>query len=221
MTKIIQPDLNKIVIKEFVPRTSKDPNFPALCKLFVGSFDQFYHEIEVKLKLKTGQTLVNWLQKTYDGMEKEMLKKKCRCFILCIPERSDESNPSGVYGFMTVKENGNGPVYIAQCAINPNIKRNGYGSRLLQHLREVYPPGTTYVGLCRRANDPAIQFYLKLGAKFIDNKEVAEKYHYDPELYSVLQFQDAMAHPKIEEEKPLLPDSPQQKNKTTKCCRIC
>lgn len=120
-----------------------------------------------------------------------MLNRKCRCFLLCLPDQNDENNPSGVYGFLTLKEEKNEPIYIAQCAINPIIKRKGYGSRLLQHLRDVYPRGTNYVGLCRRANEPAIQFYLKLGAKFMESTEVAKKYNYDPELYIGFRFCDS------------------------------
>lgn len=191
--KIVQPSLDKVTVKEFSPRTSHDPNFPVLRDLFVRSFDHFYREIEAKLKIRTGKTLAEWLRETYDEMQEEMLQRQCRCFMLCAAEAIDKDNPNGVLGFMTVREEGNGSVYIAQCAIAPIIKRKGYGTRLLQHLREIYPSGTYYWGLCRRANEPAVQFYLRQGASCMDKdkvEEAAKKYGYDPELYDGFEFVD-------------------------------
>jgi GNAT superfamily N-acetyltransferase len=91
---------------------------------------------------------------------------------------------------LTLTEEEKGSIYIAQCAIEAENKRRGYGARLLQHLRTIYPPGTFYWGLCRRANRPALNFYLKQGAKFMDDEEVAKKYGYDPALYTGFQFTD-------------------------------
>jgi ribosomal protein S18 acetylase RimI-like enzyme len=162
-----------------------------LRELFVRSFDQFYKEIEAQLKLKTNKTLAEWLQETFDEMQEEMLTKKCRCFILCSSEPTAENdNKQDIIGFLILKEEENGSVYIAQCAIEAESKRRGYGARLLQHLATIYPSGTSYWGLCRRANIPAIKFYLKQGAKFMDNEEVATKYGYDPTLYTGFQFTD-------------------------------
>ncbi len=157
------------------------------------SFDQFYQEIEAQLKLKTGKTLVHWLQETFDEMQDEMLTKQCRCFMLCSSDDTTKNNNrQGIIGFLTLKEEANGSVYIAQCAIEPESKRRGYGARLLQHLRTIYPPGTSYSGLCRRANRPAVNFYLKQGAKFIDDEEVANKHGYDSTLYTGFQFTDGV-----------------------------
>jgi GNAT superfamily N-acetyltransferase len=73
------------------------------------------------------------------------------------------------------------------------FKRRGYGAQLLQHLRNTYPPNTQYWGLCRRANRPALQFYLKQGARFMESDEVATKYDYDPSFYAAFEFVDPIS----------------------------
>jgi len=174
-----------------LPHIARDPILSILRKLFVRTFDQFYKEIEAQLKLQTNKTLFEWLQETFDEMQDEMLAKKCRCFMLCSSDDAAKNdNKQGIIGFLTLKEEENGSVYIAQFAIEAELKRRGYGARLLQYLGTIYPPGTSYWGLCRRANIPAVKFYLKQGAKFMDNEEVATKYGYDPTLYTGFQFTD-------------------------------
>jgi len=164
-----------------------------LRELFVRSFDQFYKEIQSQLKLKTNKSLIEWLQETFDEMQDEMLSQKCRCFMLCSSDDPIENdNKSGIIGFLTLKEEEKGSIYIAQCAIKAESKRRGYGACLLQHMRNIYPPGTFYWGLCRRANRPALNFYLKQGAKFMDDEEVAIKYGYDPALYTGFHFTDSI-----------------------------
>jgi ribosomal protein S18 acetylase RimI-like enzyme len=190
-TAIVQPPLDKVIVREFLPQTSRDPILPIIRELFVRSFDQFYKEIETQLKLKTNKSLVEWLQETFDEMQDEMLTKKCRCFMLCSSDDTIKNDDKqGIIGFLTLKEEEKGSVYIAQCAVDAESKRRGYGARLLQYLRTLYPPGTFYWGLCRRANIPAVKFYLKQGAKFMDDEEVANKYGYDPKLYTGFEFTD-------------------------------
>jgi GNAT superfamily N-acetyltransferase len=136
---------------------------------------------------------MEWLQETFDEMQDDLLKKKQRCFMLCSTDEIVKNNSKqGIIGFLTLTEEEKGSVYIAQFAIEAENKRRGYGARLLKHLQTVYPPGTLYWGLCRRANRPAIQFYLKHGAKFIDDEEIATKYHYNPALYTGFQFTDGI-----------------------------
>ncbi|CAF4081683.1 unnamed protein product [Rotaria sp. Silwood2] len=190
----IQSTLDELVVREFSPRTARDPILLILRELFVRSFDHFYKEIEAELKIKSGKTLVVWLQETFDEMQDEILTKKCRCFMLCSSDTVKHYKTQGIIGFLTLKEEGNRSVYISQCAIDAENKRRGYGGHLLLHLRTIYPPGTSYWGLCRRANRPAVKFYLKQGAKFIDNEEVATKYDYDPTLYTGFQFTDTIGY---------------------------
>lgn len=137
-------------------------------------------------------TLMEWLQGTFDEMQVDILHKRQRCFMLCSNDETVKDDiKQGIVGFLTLKEEEqNGSIYIAQCAIEAENKRRGYGTCLLQHLRTIYPPGTFYWGLCRRANRPAVNFYLKHGAKFMDNEEVAIKYGYDPALYTGFHFLD-------------------------------
>ncbi|CAF1534091.1 unnamed protein product [Rotaria sp. Silwood1] len=116
-------------------------------------------------------------------MEDEMLDASCRCFVL-------SGDQDEIVGFLTLKDEGNNSIYIAQCAIRADIKRKGYGTQLLLHLRTIYPPGTHYWGLCRRANRPAVQFYIRQGAKYIKDDDVANKYGYDPNLYTGFEFDD-------------------------------
>lgn len=179
-------------MREFSPRTELDPILPILRNLFVRSFDEYYKEIQSQLKLKVNKTLVEWLHDTFDDMQSEMLSGKCRCFLLCSSDTVENDPTQYIIGFLTLKEENDGSVYIAQCAIRAEQKRRGYGAQLLQHLRTIYPPGTFYWGLCRRANRPAVNFYLKLGASFIDNEEVAKKYGYDSSLYAGFQFTDVI-----------------------------
>ncbi|CAF1000439.1 unnamed protein product [Rotaria sordida] len=190
----IQPTVDKLVVREFLPRSAHDPILPILRKLFVHSFDQFYKEIAAQLKLKSDKTLIEWLQETFNEMQEEMLTKKCRCFMLCSSDTVKYYKTQGIIGFLTLKEEENESVYIAQCAIEAENKRRGCGARLLLHLRTIYPPGTSYWGLCRRANIPAVKFYLKQGAKFMDDEEVATKYGYDPTLYTGFQFTDTLGY---------------------------
>lgn len=189
--QIAHPLLDKAIVKEFLPRSIDDPILPILRELFVRSFDEFYKEIEVQLKLSTNLTLIQWLRETFDEMQEEMLIKKCRCFMLCtVDSLVKYDSKQGIIGFLTLKEEENSSVYIAQCAIAAESKRRGYGARLLQYLRTIYPPGTYYWGLCRRANKPAVSFYMKLGATFMKDDEVATKYKYDPKLYTGFEFID-------------------------------
>lgn len=179
--------LAEVQVEEYSPTNSEDLDLSRLRELFIRSFDEFYREIEKQLKLKEGKTINQWLGATFDETRAELFAKKSRCFILF--PRDDRDN---ILGFFTVKEEENS-IYIAQCAIKPEAKRKGYGRYLLEHLRSVYPQGMTYWGLCRRANIPATHFYLKLGAKFMEDEQVAKKYDLDPELYTGFIFIDQPA----------------------------
>ena len=188
--KLAQPSADTLEVREFIPSSAVDAILPVLRRLFLRSFDDFYKEIKEQLQLKSGKAVLEWLNETFDEMEEEMLKKECRCFLLCESGTMTNEGQRKVLGFLTLKEEGNGSVYIAQCAIDATIKRRGYGAHLLQHLRKVFPSGTSYWGLCRRANTPAVLFYLKQGAKFMDDEQVATKYRYDPKLYTGFRFTD-------------------------------
>ncbi len=72
------------------------------------------------------------------------------------------------------------------------FKRRGYGTQLLQHLRNIYPPNTHYLGLCRQANQPALQFLLKQGASYMKTDEIATKYGYHPSFYAAFEFVDTI-----------------------------
>ena len=190
-TLFLHPSVDNIFVQEFLPRTADDSILPILRELFIHSFDEFYIEIEIQLKLKMNKSVAEWLNETFDEMQDDMLNRKQRCFILCSSdETTKKDRKQGIIGFLTLTEEEKGSVYVAQFAIDAENKRRGYGTRLLQHLRVIYPPGTFYWGLCRRANRPAVNFYLKHGAKFIEDEEIANKYAYDPKLYTGFQFID-------------------------------
>ena len=190
-TDNVTPAHSQVVATEFLPSAANDPLLPILRKVYVESLSDYYEEIQHQLSLGAGKTLHDFLNATFNDMQEEMLAKTCRCVILRFTtDEVIETRPTSVVGLMTMKDEGHGCVYIAQLAIDPTYKRRGYGTQLLQHLRVLYPPGTTYHGLCRQANVPAIQFYLKIGASIIDSKPLAEKYHYDPKIYTGLQFKN-------------------------------
>ncbi|CAF3610407.1 unnamed protein product, partial [Rotaria sp. Silwood2] len=168
-----------------------DPIFPVLRNLFVRSFNEYYKQIEVQLNLKSEKTLTQWLDETFNDERETILSGEYRCFILCSNQCQDLKD--NILGFLTLKEEKKGSIYIAQVAVRLDIKRRGYGVQLLQHLRNIYPPNTYYWGLCRRANRPALQFYLKNGAKFMTDDDVATKYGYDPTLYAGFEFLDTIS----------------------------
>lgn len=143
------------------------------------------------MKLETNTTLIQWLDETFNETQQAMLQRQTRCFMLCsLDDEVENEKNQGIIGFLIVKEEADGSIYIAQCAIDAQSKRCGHGSRLIRHLGSIYPPNTYYCGLCRRANEPAVKFYLKQGAKIMDDKEVATKYKYDPQLYAGFHFTD-------------------------------
>ncbi|CAF4407713.1 unnamed protein product [Rotaria sp. Silwood2] len=178
-------------VQEFKPTSINDPIFPVLRNLFVRSFDEYYKQIEVQLNLKSEKTLTQWLDETFNDERETILSGEYRCFILCSNQCQDLKD--NILGFLTLKEEKKGSIYIAQVAVRLDIKRRGYGVQLLQHLRNIYPPNTYYWGLCRRANRPALQFYLKNGAKFMTDDDVATKYGYDPTLYAGFEFLDTIS----------------------------
>jgi len=182
--------ITRVHVREFLPESARDPTFSILRNLFVRSFDEFYKQIETQLNLKSDKNLIQWLDETYDEEQEAILAKQYRCFLLCGNENQDSNEI--ILGFLTLKEEEEGSICIAQVAVRLDIKRRGYGAQLLQHLRNIYPPHTQYWGLCRRANRPALQFYLKQGAKFMKNDEVAQKYGYDPSLYAGFEFVDTV-----------------------------
>jgi GNAT superfamily N-acetyltransferase len=184
-------NITRVYVREFLPASIQDPTFSVIRDLFVRSFDQFYQKIETQLNLKSEKNLLQWLDGTFDDEQKEILSGKYRCFLLCGTQEQDPKEI--VLGFLTLREEGEGSVYIAQVAVRLDVKRRGYGAQLLQHLRNLYPLNTQYWGLCRRANWPALQFYLRQGATFMKDDDVATKYGYDPKLYAGFEFADTVS----------------------------
>ncbi|CAF1342539.1 unnamed protein product [Didymodactylos carnosus] len=191
----------KAIVKEYIPKSDRDIELPALRSLFIESFDDFYKEIEPRLQLRSDTTLRNWLNETFDEMQEEMVKKKSRVFLL-----TTGTSVSNILGFMQIKEeNDTNTVYISQVAVHASLKRKGFGGLLLQHLLMVYPTGKTYTGLCRRANDPALQFYIKNGAVIMPDDVVAQKYGYDPVKYLGFQYVDKTERPSTSTATPAAP----------------
>ncbi|CAF1284117.1 unnamed protein product [Adineta ricciae] len=188
--QLVLPSFHNTSVCEFFPESNDDPVFSVLRELFIHSFDDFYKHVEMELKIEEGKTLRQWLRETFDNMQSEIITKQCRCFILWAVDPLYNNNRQNAIGFLTLKDQEKGSVYIAQCCIDADFKRHGFGGRLLEYLRTVYPPGTFYCGLCRRVNQPAIHFYLKQGAMFMNGDEVAKKYKYDPKLYVGFEFKD-------------------------------
>jgi ribosomal protein S18 acetylase RimI-like enzyme len=181
--------ITRVYVREFLPKSDRDPIFLTLRNLFVRSFDEYYKQIENELNLNSDQSLLQWLDETFDSEQENILSGKYRCVILCDYENQDSKEI--IVGFLTLKEE-EGSIYIAQVAIRLDIKRRGHGGQLLQHLRNIYPSNTRYVGLCRRSNKPALHFYLKQGANFMEDDEVASKYEYNPTLYAGFEFVDTV-----------------------------
>jgi ribosomal protein S18 acetylase RimI-like enzyme len=172
-------------VEEFIPTNNNDPILIKLRPLFVSSFYQYYKTVESQLNLPAGKSLLSWLEQTFDEEADELLSHKCRCFVIYTPTPS-----SAIAGFLTVADSKNEPhgIYISQFAIDPIFKRKGYGLLLLKHLMSVYPSGTSFTCLCRRVNKPALDFYEKCGAKFIDDNLVATQYGYNPLDYLGIQL---------------------------------
>ncbi|CAF5032121.1 unnamed protein product [Rotaria sp. Silwood1] len=149
-----------VEVQEFKPTSINDPIFSVLRNLFIRSFDEYYKQIEAQLNLKSDKTLIQWLDETYNDEQESILSGKYRCFILCSNQYQDLKD--NVVGFLTLREETEGSIYIAQVAVRLDVKRRGYGVQLLQHLRHVYPPNTYYWGLCRRANRPALRSVVNI-----------------------------------------------------------
>ena len=172
-------------IEEFLPTSKADPVLTELRRLFTSSFYEYYQTVESQLNLSSNTTLTSWLEKTFDDEAEEILSRQCRCFLIFTTPTS-----TSIAGFLTVKENKNDShgIYMSQLAIDPILKRNGYGRLLLKHLVDVFPPSTTYICLCRRVNKPALDFYKKNRAQLIDDDRVATTYGYNPVDYLGFQL---------------------------------
>ncbi len=183
-------NITLIYVREFLPTSADDPILSTLRDLFVRSSDEFYTQTETQLQLTSDKSLLQWLDETFDVEEQKILAEEYRCLLLCGNENDDPKEI--ILGFLTLKEENEISVYIAHVATRLESKRRGYGTQLLQHLRNIYPPNTQYWGLCGRTNRPALQFCLKQGARFMENDEIAEKYGYDPLLYAGFDFVDTI-----------------------------
>lgn len=172
-------------MKEFTPTSRSDPLFKILRDVFEKSFQPHYTEILSQLHLEPGLSLKGWMRKTFDGLQCKLVAKEWRCFTIC-----DQSDLNKIIGLMTTKQEyeSDGSLYVAQFCVHPCYKRRGFGSKLLRGLFEFFPSQTKFVGLCRRANRPALQFYLKNGARYCDDPEIAKKWDYPPDLYVGLEF---------------------------------
>ncbi|CAF1000456.1 unnamed protein product [Rotaria sordida] len=179
------PTINKHHIEEFIPTSNNDPLLIELRHLFVSSFYENYKTVESQLNLPAGETLLTWLETAFNEEANKLLSHNCRCFLIYT-----SSSLSVISGFLTIKENENdsNDIYISQCAIDPTFKRQGYGLHLLKYLTKVFPFATSYTCLCRRVNKPALKFYEKCGATFIDDNEIVIKYGYNPIDYICLQL---------------------------------
>ncbi|CAF1335473.1 unnamed protein product [Rotaria sp. Silwood1] len=177
--------INKHHIVEFVPTSNNDPLLIKLQRLFVSSFSEYYKIIEPQLNLPTDETLLTWLEKAFNEEVNELLSHQCRCFVIYT-----SSSLSVVAGFLTIKENKNdsNDIYISQYAVDPAFKRQGYGLHLLKYLGKVFPSATSYTCLCRRVNKPALKFYEKCGATFIDDDQIITNYGYNPIDYISLKL---------------------------------
>ncbi|CAF2832422.1 unnamed protein product [Rotaria sp. Silwood2] len=183
--KTYHPTIKQHHIEEFVPTSNDDSLLIELRRVFISAFYEYYKTIEPQLNLPTGETLLNWLETAFNEEVNELLSHQCRCFVIYTPPPS-----SVVAGFLTIKESkidSNG-IYISQYAVDPVFKRQGYGLCLLKYLSTVFPSATSYTCLCRRLNKPALKFYERCGATFIDEDQLVTMYGYSPTDYIGLQF---------------------------------
>ena len=141
-------------------------------RLFVDSFYDYYQFIESELNRPQGEQIASWLDKIFDRVQNDLLTNQSRIFLM-----RDESLT--LIGLLIVKQVSNHVIYIAQLAIHPLFKRQGYGSLFMSHLRATFGPTVTYEVLTRRVNKPAVDFYARYGAQVIDDKQIVV-YGYDP-----------------------------------------
>lgn len=172
--------MSTAIVEEYVPKDANDVELLALRRLFVDTFYENYQRIESLLNLDTGKALLPWLEEGFDDMQNKMLTKEFRTFII--------RYESVIAGLMTVKEMSEKLVYISQLAIHTSFKRRGYGDMLMNHLVNIYGSNMTCEILCRRVNKPALDFYLKKGAKIVDDEQLANKYGCNSTDYVSLQI---------------------------------
>ena len=142
-----------VSVDEFLPTNKDDPILIQLRPLFVASFYQHYKTVESQLNLPVGKSLSSWLEQVFDEEMADLLSQQCRCFVLY-------TSSSVIAGFLTVtnsKTETHG-IYISQLAIDPRLKRQGYGLLLLKHLTSVYPSAKFFTCLCRRVNSTRTGF---------------------------------------------------------------
>ena len=176
----------KTKIEEFVPTSSYDPRFFVLRKLFVDSFEDIDRQLEEQLNPRPKTNLTQWIEETFDEQQTMILSKQYRCFLLTDVDRTDTNE--NILAFLTLTEKDDKQIYIGQVAVRRDVQRRGYARQLFQHILDRYPKNTRYRGIIRRANQPALQFFVKHGATFLDNHLLATEYGYDPALYVGFQF---------------------------------
>ncbi|CAM4775268.1 unnamed protein product [Rotaria magnacalcarata] len=166
-------------IEEYRPTDAQDPLLSELRQLYIDSFYDCYQFIIPDLNLPEGKQIIPWLGETFDHMQHELFEKQCRTFLV-------RDKFSTLVGLMTVKQMPNNVVYLAQMAIHPSFKRQGYGSLFMRYLRAMFGPTASYEVLTRRVNKPALEFYAAQGARMIDDERTIA-YGYDPKNF--LSFQ--------------------------------
>ena len=177
---------SNIVIQEFRPNFAHDPMFPVLEELFVRSFTPVYN----RMHMSFDGDLREWLENIFDQERTAILAREHRCFTLS--DRRGTQLSDRVLAFVTVREDESNSVYLAQLVVRQDLKRQGFGSQLVQHLCRTFPGNTRFWTIIRQRNQVASQFYHAMDATIIPAAELREKDGYDPQEYLGFEWRDLL-----------------------------
>lgn len=142
--------------------------------LFVRSFEDAYKNFTPEqLFLTPGQNYItNLLYAAFEDEESDFINQKDGTFFVVAQNSNDK-----VVGFVAFDKHVQTDeikVYIRQLAIDPAYKNKGLGRLLcIDTIKEIIDHKPVNVVVCtRKINEPAIQFYRKLGFKDATMDEV-------------------------------------------------
>ena len=164
-------------IEEYAYSDANKSTLTELRRCFIDSFYDYYRLIESELNLPSNKDVRTWLGEAFDEIEDEIIANRCRTIIA--------RQNSTLVALLLLKETElkHKIVYISQLAVSPAYKRQSCGKKLICHLVNIYGRDVKYEILCRRVNQPGLEFYKKLGAYLVGNENIVLKYGYNPINY--------------------------------------
>ncbi len=137
--------------------------------VFVDTFMYAYSELIQKQLLNAQE-----LEKLLIDSSKEMFDKVAQDKQTCLVTK--KKNDNQIIAFMTVEQENENHVYIAQLAVLPAYQRQRVASSLINYLFQLFPNVTTFYGFVRKTNDKAQLFYSKFNNYQVSDEHGNIKY---------------------------------------------